>query len=398
VTAGVCYAVKDLDEYKSAWKWVLKAVTRSFAPTPKSPNCYGNCPDTWIGDGMCDGLCNYAECNWDGGDCDSPSDTTTPAPTTVGVNGTRILIECPSHLSADECQTYRTKRSGNPYGDFKTTLENLKNRNNNRKLSSYDGLRWDEEQMFMNVWSQRTFQFYNFLPSNLYLKVDMPEGWAPGMEFVVTASFAATFTIPEGVTTDDLIADESFTGALSTGIANTLGVSSDDVVITDISESSRRKLVSEKRQLSGVSLVVEYSVTMGSESAADAIATNIADNADELGTTMQAEITEAITADDSLSTSYGVSEVTVNEATVTTVDTLATTTTTTPAPTTTAAAVKTTAAVANTTTVAEGDDDDDDSGDDAAPAAPAEESFAILSTNVSLFTSVLGFIAVIASL
>jgi hypothetical protein len=244
------------------------------------------------------------------------------------------------------------------------------------------GYRWTEEEMYEHVWSGRSFHFHNFLPKNLWLKVDLPEGFTFGMEYVVSASFAATFTIPEGTTTADLLADDAFTGALATGVANTLGVSVDDVLITDISEASRRKLVSEKRRLEGTALTVEYTVTMASESAAEAVATNIADNSESLGTTLQAEITEAIAADDSLSTSYAVSEVAVQEATVTSVDTTATTTTgaptTTPAPT-------TTAAVANTTTVADsGDDDDDDSGDDAAPAAPAEESFAHISSTSSL--------------
>merc|ERR1719443_2270084 len=112
------------------------------------------------------------------------------------------------------------------------------------------------------------------------------------MEYVVAASFAATFTIPEGVTTDDLLADDAFTGALATGLSNTLGVSEDAVLITGISEGRRRKLVSEKRRLEGVSLVVDYTVTMASQSAAQGVATNIADNSESLGETLQAEITE----------------------------------------------------------------------------------------------------------
>jgi hypothetical protein len=28
-----------------------------------------NCSDDWIGDGHCDGMCNVAECGFDGGDC-----------------------------------------------------------------------------------------------------------------------------------------------------------------------------------------------------------------------------------------------------------------------------------------------------------------------------------------
>ena len=33
---------------------------------------------------MCDGSCNSAECQWDGGDCPTPAPTNTPSPTPEG--------------------------------------------------------------------------------------------------------------------------------------------------------------------------------------------------------------------------------------------------------------------------------------------------------------------------
>jgi hypothetical protein len=46
-------------------------------PTPTIAQCADYCFITWIGDGQCDFACYNAECNWDGGDCGTP----TAAPT-----------------------------------------------------------------------------------------------------------------------------------------------------------------------------------------------------------------------------------------------------------------------------------------------------------------------------
>ena len=41
------------------------------------PNCAVGCPDTWINDGYCDAACNNAACSWDGGDCANSSQAET---------------------------------------------------------------------------------------------------------------------------------------------------------------------------------------------------------------------------------------------------------------------------------------------------------------------------------
>ena len=41
------------------------------------PNCALGCPDTWISDGYCDNACNNAACLWDGGDCANSTDAET---------------------------------------------------------------------------------------------------------------------------------------------------------------------------------------------------------------------------------------------------------------------------------------------------------------------------------
>jgi len=37
--------------------------------TTMSGECAPGCPDSWLGDGVCDSVCNVAACNYDNGDC-----------------------------------------------------------------------------------------------------------------------------------------------------------------------------------------------------------------------------------------------------------------------------------------------------------------------------------------
>jgi UDP-N-acetylglucosamine-lysosomal-enzyme len=41
------------------------------------PPCAQGCPDSWVGDKYCDAPCNCEECDWDGGDCGNATSSTT---------------------------------------------------------------------------------------------------------------------------------------------------------------------------------------------------------------------------------------------------------------------------------------------------------------------------------
>jgi len=51
--------------------------------------CASGCLDSWKGDGMCDSVCNNAECNYDNGDCDG------------GTSGTSCSTGCPDSFLGD---------------------------------------------------------------------------------------------------------------------------------------------------------------------------------------------------------------------------------------------------------------------------------------------------------
>jgi len=51
----------------------------STTTTTMSGECAPGCPDSWLGDGVCDSVCNVAACNYDNGDCGTNTTTTTPS-------------------------------------------------------------------------------------------------------------------------------------------------------------------------------------------------------------------------------------------------------------------------------------------------------------------------------
>lgn len=73
------------------------AISTSFLPrTTATEGC--RCSLSWIGDGTCDGYCNTKACNWDGGDCRSPSTSKT------GSAGSATNAELDSLAAADSIQ------------------------------------------------------------------------------------------------------------------------------------------------------------------------------------------------------------------------------------------------------------------------------------------------------
>merc|ERR1719277_275564 len=63
---------------------VVTTTTPQPRPRPSTPAPCG-CAAAWLGDGVCDSYCNTAECDYDAGDCKSPTTTTLLATTTVAV-------------------------------------------------------------------------------------------------------------------------------------------------------------------------------------------------------------------------------------------------------------------------------------------------------------------------
>ena len=64
---------------------------------PQDPPCAPGCFDQLLGDGNCDEACNVSECNYDYGDCDTPTTTTTDDCAMEGENYSSVYSEYPEH-------------------------------------------------------------------------------------------------------------------------------------------------------------------------------------------------------------------------------------------------------------------------------------------------------------
>lgn len=68
---GVC----DSDCYTSGCNWDNGDCDADYDDDVNDGYCAIDCPDSWISDGVCDSACYNSSCDWDGGDCDSDDDT-----------------------------------------------------------------------------------------------------------------------------------------------------------------------------------------------------------------------------------------------------------------------------------------------------------------------------------
>ena len=55
------------------WTSYTFNISNTQATNNQSGNCAPDCPDSYIGDDYCDGVCFYSACEWDGGDCNVSS-------------------------------------------------------------------------------------------------------------------------------------------------------------------------------------------------------------------------------------------------------------------------------------------------------------------------------------
>jgi len=80
VVGGVDYYGKSYGRYVRAVRGGQCGSSDSTTTTSTSyGECAPGCPDSWLGDGVCDSVCNVAACNYDNGDCGTNTTTTTPS-------------------------------------------------------------------------------------------------------------------------------------------------------------------------------------------------------------------------------------------------------------------------------------------------------------------------------